>query len=131
MVGDKVSLMTGGRPDNPVLLLPKADWEQFQKNPPAQTMARINGGPQAEWLNAIKGDGPMPLSNFEYASRLTEMALVGVLAQRVNEKIVYDAANMKVTDRPEYDRFLKEPAREGWRYGENLDVKVRVSNKKG
>ena len=120
MVGDKVSLMTGGRPDNPKLLLPPEEWTQFSKNMPAETIPRIAGGPQAEWLAAIKGDGPMPGSNFDYSARLTEMALVGVLSQRINARIDYDAENMKVTGHPEYDALIKEPAREGWKYGENL-----------
>ena len=48
------------------------------------------------------------------------MALVGVLAQRFNTKINYDAKNMKVIDRPDLDLYIKEPTREGWSFGENL-----------
>lgn len=120
MVGDKVSLMTGGRPNDPKLLLPEAEWQHFTKNLPAETIPRIEGGPQAEWLRAIKGDGPMPGSNFEYSARLTEMASLGVLSQRFNTRIEYDAPNMKVTNHPDFDSFIKEPVREGWAYGEDL-----------
>jgi hypothetical protein len=62
----------------------------------------------------------MPGSNFNYATGLTEMALIGVLAQRFNIRIEYDATNMKVTNHPELDQFIKEPVREGWEYGEEL-----------
>jgi hypothetical protein len=48
------------------------------------------------------------------------MALVGVLAQRFAAKIEYDAKNMKITNRPDIDAYTKEPAREGWSYGESL-----------
>jgi len=51
---------------------------------------------------------------------LTEMALVGVLAQRFAAKIEYDADNMKITNRPDIDFYIKESTREGWSYGENL-----------
>jgi predicted dehydrogenase len=119
MVGDKVSLMTGGRPNDPKLLLPEAEWQNFTKNMPAETIPRIEGGPQEEWLAAIKG-GPMPGSNFEYSARLTEMASLGVLSQRFNTRIEYDSANMKVTNHPDFDVFIKEPVRKGWEYGENL-----------
>ena len=48
------------------------------------------------------------------------MSLTGVLAQRFNTRIEYDAANMKVTNHPELDVYIKEPAREGFSYGENI-----------
>ena len=38
-------------------------------------------GPFREWLRAIKGTGPEPGSHFGYASKLTEISLLGVLAQ--------------------------------------------------
>jgi predicted dehydrogenase len=121
MVGDKVSLMTGGRPNNPKLLLPEEEWKAFTDNKPAETIPRVEEeAPQAEWLAAIKGDGPMPGSNFEYSARLTEMASIGVMAQRFNTRIEYDAENMKVTNHPEFDVYIKEPVRQGWEYGEDL-----------
>jgi len=120
MVGDKVSLMTGGRPNEPKLLLPEEDWKSFMENKPAETIPRVEGGPRAEWMAAIKGTGPMPGSVFEYSARLTEMSLIGVLAQRLNTRIEYDAENMKVTNHPGYDIYIKEPVRKGWEYGEEL-----------
>ncbi len=121
MVGDKVSLMTGGRPNNPKLLLPEEEWKAFTDNMPAETIPRVEEeAPQAEWLAAIKGEGPVPGSNFEYSARLTEMASIGVMAQRFNTRIEYDAENMKVTNHPEFDIYIKEPVRQGWEYGEGL-----------
>jgi len=120
MVGDKVSLMTGGRPNDPKLLLPEAEWQHFTKNLPPETIPRVEGGPMAEWLRAIKGDGPIPGSNFEYSARLTEMAALGVLSQRFNTRIEYDAVNMKVTNHPDFDVYIKEPVRKGWEYGDDL-----------
>jgi predicted dehydrogenase len=120
MVGDKVSLMTGGRPNDPKLLIPEDEWKQFTTNMPAETIPRVEGGPRAEWLAAIKGKGPIPGSNFEYSTRLTEMASIGVMAQRFNTRIEYDAENMKITNHPDFDIYIKEPARKGWEYGEDL-----------
>ena len=62
----------------------------------------------------------LPPPNFDYSADLTEMALVGVLAQRFATKINYDAENMKVTNRSDLDIYIKEPTREGWSFGENL-----------
>ncbi|MGE5424917.1 MAG: hypothetical protein ACM3N9_06115, partial [Syntrophothermus sp.] len=113
-------LMTGGRPNNPVILLPGQEWTGFQKNLPAQTIPRVfEENPQREWAEAIKNN-TLPGSNFDYSARLVEMSLTGVLAQRFNTRIEYDAAKMKVRNHPELDVYIKEPARKGWEYGENL-----------
>ena len=120
MVGSKKSLITGGRPNEPRLLVSEDEWEAFQKNAPAQTIPRVEEeDPQGEWIRAIKGTGPMCLSTFDYAADLTEMALVGVMAQRFHTTVEYDAENMKVTNH-DFDQYIKEPVREGWRYGEDL-----------
>jgi len=114
MVGSKKSLMTAARPENERLLVSEEEWKAFSENPPAPTIPRIGTGPQLEWINAIKGTGPMPGSNFNYASDLTEMVLLGALAQKTNSSIEYDAKNMKITNHPDFDQYLKEPARKGW-----------------
>lgn len=121
MVGSKKSLGTGGRPNNPRLMVPDEEWLEFTKAIPKKTIPRVaEEDPQGEFCNAIKGTGPMPGSQFEYGARLTEMSLVGVMAQRFNTTIEYDAENMKVTNHPDFDQYIKEPVREGWSYGEDL-----------
>jgi hypothetical protein len=94
--------------------------EQLQDNPPAETISRIEGGPFREWLRAIKGTGPEPGSNFSYSARLTEIILLGVLAQRFNTRIEWDAKNTRITNHPELNTFIKEPVRKGFDYGESL-----------
>lgn len=118
MVGSKCTLMTGSRPDSPRLLLPESEWEAFRRNPPAKTIPRIQGGPFQEWIRAIKGEGPAPGSNFDYAAELTEVALLGVLAQRTNRDIEWDAPAMRVTNVRGLEPLVREPARRGWRYGD-------------
>ena len=121
MVGDKKSLATGGRPNHPKLLVPDDEWLAFTKAIPKKTIPRVGEeDPQGEWINAIKGDGPMPGSNFDYSTGLTEMALIGVMAQRFNTTVEYDSENMKVTNHPELNAFIKEPVRKGWSYGEDI-----------
>ncbi|MCF6332217.1 MAG: Gfo/Idh/MocA family oxidoreductase [Draconibacterium sp.] len=121
MVGGKQNIITGGRPNDAQLMMPKNEWDNWVANEmPDPTIPRIDGGPQKEFLDAIKGDGAMPGSNFDYATRLTEMALIGVLAQRFNTRIEYDAKNMKVSNHPELDSYIKEPVRKGWEYGEEV-----------
>jgi len=121
MVGDKKSLGTGGRPNKPRLMGSDEEWLEFSKSIPKKTIARVDEeNPQAEFIKAIKGEGAKPGSSFDYSARLTEMASVGVMAQRFDTRIEYDAKNMKVTNHPEFDQYIKEPVREGWLYGEDL-----------
>lgn len=118
MIGSKNTLMTGARPDSP-RLLPDALWEEFKLNLPAKTIPRIKGGPFQEWIRAIKQEGPLPGSQFDYSARLTEMSLVGVLAQRTNRDLAWDAAKMRVTNHADIDfeRLVRQPARRGWDVG--------------
>jgi len=120
MVGDKNTLITGGRPNNPRLLMSDSDWTDFNKNAPEKTIPRIKDEtPVEEWVNAIKND-TLPLSNFEYSAGLTEMALLGCLAQRFNADLEYNADKMKITNREDVNAFLKPPVRKGWSYGEQF-----------
>jgi predicted dehydrogenase len=119
MVGDKNTLMTGPRPDSPELLN-DAVWQDFKRSLPPKTIPRIKGGPFVEWLHAIKGEGPMPGSNFDYSARLTEMALVGVMAQRTRSDIEWDAVAMRVTNHSDFERYVREPARRGWNVGDEV-----------
>jgi len=120
MIGDKKTLITGGRPNDARLLVPEEEMKEFLKNAPAQTIPRIGEEqPVEEWIDAIKNN-TLPGSNFDYSASLVEMAQVGVLAQRFGGTINYDAENMKAVGRPELDAYIREPMRKGWVYGENL-----------
>ena len=54
MVGEKASLITGGRPANPKLLIPDAEWDHFTKNLPKETIPRVEGGPVVSGLRQLK-----------------------------------------------------------------------------
>jgi predicted dehydrogenase len=121
MEGTKETLYHAGmRPESPQIkpnerfMELKSELAGIEKLPP------VGDGPIEEWLAAIKGDGPTPGSNFEYAAPLTEVVLLGALAQRTGRAIEWDHEAMKVRGQPELDVLLKEPVREGWAYGEDL-----------
>jgi predicted dehydrogenase len=107
--GEKGSILMphGGEPK----LLPEELEEAYRR--PGKTIPRSNGGHWTEFLRACKG-GPAPMSSFGYAGALTEMVLLGCLAQRMNRRIEWDGANMKVTNRPEADQYLRREYRKGW-----------------
>ena len=120
MIGDKNTLITGGRPDKPKLILSDKDWKEFESNPPKKYIPRVGENkPVDEWIDCIKND-KLPEANFNYSADLTEMAIVGSLAQRFVTKIDYDSKNMKITNNSIVDSYIKEPVRDGWSYGDRL-----------
>ena len=88
----------------------------FEKEVP-QTIPRpkegFDAGHYAEWIAACKG-GPPALSNFDYAGPMTEALLLGNVAMRVGQKLEWDAANLKVTNVAEANRFISKEYRKGW-----------------
>ncbi|WCJ59265.1 Gfo/Idh/MocA family oxidoreductase [Fontisphaera persica] len=84
---------------------------QAYKRPPKK-IKRVKGH-HRDWLDACKGGEPAS-ANFEYGAKLTEVVLLGTVALRTRKKIYWDAANMKATNAPEADRFLKGTYRKGW-----------------
>jgi predicted dehydrogenase len=101
-------------------ILPAELRTELQAKPPAEIIPRVTGGPFREWMNAIKKIGPEPGSNFTYSAKLTEIILLGVLAQRFNTRIEWDAKAGRITNHPELNAFVKEPVRAGWECGEDL-----------
>ena len=65
------------------------------------------------WVNACKGIGKAT-TPFEYAAKLTEVMLLGVVALKAGEKIHYDGANMKITNSKNFNDLLKREYRRGW-----------------
>ena len=109
-VGDKGILLNDGGERIP-RLYPESLGTSFK--PPKPTIPRSNGHFR-DWIDAIKG-GPAASANFDYAARLTEITLLGVLSLRMGgKKIYWDAEQMKATGLPEADEYIREPVRKGW-----------------
>ncbi|MBI5386095.1 MAG: Gfo/Idh/MocA family oxidoreductase [Verrucomicrobia bacterium] len=79
---------------------------------PPKTIPRSKGH-HRDWLDACKGGAPAS-SHFDYAARLTEMLLQGVLSLRTGKRINWDAANMKARNLPAADAIIKESYRKEW-----------------
>ncbi len=109
-VGEKGVMITGGNSPVPQVF-PKQLDESFKM--PEATISATNGHHQ-DWVDAIKG-GAAASSNFEYATRLTEITLLGVLSLRLGgQKIYWDSDNLEAKGLPEANRFIREAVREGW-----------------
>lgn len=117
--GDKAVGFTDERSNNPKLVN-QEEMKAFKKKGfPAEKYARVEGGPFAEWVRAVKGDGPEPGGNFDYASPFTVMMLLGVLATKVGGRIEWDPKK-GITNRPELNQYINPTPRSGWDYGTDL-----------
>lgn len=113
VVGDKGILMHDSYGNNPQLF-PESLREAAAKVP--QTYARVPGELHAmDWANAIRSRGKAT-ADFEYASRLTENMLLGIVALRTGQgvQIKYDGATGRITNRPEANQYLTREYRRGW-----------------
>jgi len=86
------------------------------KEPP-KSLPRVlkgQGGHAQDWVRACK-DGKPASSNFSYGGALTEMALLGVMAMQLkDQRLFWDAKNMKVKNVAEADCIIKPEFRKGW-----------------
>ena len=111
-VGEKGILYTGtygGR----MHILPMERMNQIKQ--PPRTLLRSKNV-MADFLNAAREGKKQTAASFDYGARLTEFTLLGNLAQYagVGKKVEWDGPNMKVTNIPELNQWVKRPYREGW-----------------
>ena len=81
-------------------------------NLPAKTLPRTKGH-YIEWIEACKGGAPANC-NFEFAAPLTEIALLGVIAQRTGKFLLWDAEGMRFRNDAGAAGLLKPEYRQGW-----------------
>lgn len=110
LVGEKGKIL-GSRP------LPLAKFKDYQ-GPPKKLERSI--GHYKEWIEACKGGKPAG-SNFDWAGPLAEAVLLGNVALRHSlrqeltlEKLNWDAANLRITNLEEANKFLRREYRAGW-----------------
>jgi hypothetical protein len=66
-----------------------------------------------EWISACKGQGST-YSGFEVAAFLTEINLLGCVAMRSGERLVWDGPNMRAKNTNKAAQFVKREYRQGW-----------------
>ena len=115
VIGTKGTLFTrtwhGGQSEQDMfVVLPRKQFAGL--TPPTPTLPRT-ASHHHEWVEACLGQGSA-LSNFGYASVLTEALLVGNLALRTGKAIEWDSARMRAVNCPEADPFIRPDLRSGW-----------------
>lgn len=80
---------------------------------PPKTLPRVVGSHEQDWVRACK-TGTKAGADFSYSGPLTETCLLGNIAKRMDARILWDAANLKVTNLPEANRYVRTEYRKGW-----------------
>jgi Oxidoreductase family, NAD-binding Rossmann fold/Oxidoreductase family, C-terminal alpha/beta domain len=81
------------------------------KNIP-ETLPRSHGHLK-EWVNACTG-GPATFSSFEIGGHLTEIALSGVLALKLQKPIDWNGEKMRAENAPDAKKFIEPNYRKHW-----------------
>jgi predicted dehydrogenase len=111
LIGSKGKLLYDTYGYNP-RVLPTSLHQSFGR--PPEKLPRIpNEAHEMNWVDAAKGKAQASCP-FEYAARLTEVMLLGVVALHAGKKITYDAENMRVTNVLAANDYLKREYRQGW-----------------
>ena len=111
-VGEKGVIFTGTYGDK-MHIVP---WQKMKEAPvPPRTLPRPKGV-FIDFLDAVRAGKTETAVSFDYGTRLTEFALLGNLAMHAGagKKVMWDGPNMKVTNLPELNAWVKRPYREGW-----------------
>jgi predicted dehydrogenase len=111
-VGEKGKLMCETYSESP-RLIPASRMAAYKR--PKKTIPRIaNNSHEGNWIDGITGK-LKPCSNFDYSGPFTETVLLGNIGMRfADQKLLWDGPNMKVTNVPEANEFVKHHYRAGW-----------------
>ena len=111
-VGDKGTMVVEGWGGESPRLIPEGKMKAYKR--PPKTLPR-SVGHHLEWLEACKGKGTTR-SNFpDFAGPLTEAVLLGTISVRLGgKKLLWDSANLRVTNSEEANKLLHYHYRSGW-----------------
>jgi hypothetical protein len=102
-VGDKGKILAGFLGEKPRIL----SGENKGPLPSAKQ-------PNVDWVTAFKGGEPTS-GNFLLAGPISEAFNLGAISLRLGGKrLLWDAANMKITNLPEAEKLLTREYRKGW-----------------
>ena len=111
MYGEKGTIWCdtyGGSPR----IVPEEKMKEMRSSLPPKTIPN-SPGVYKEWIEACKGGKPAG-SNFDVSGPLTETVLLGNVALRARRKIEWDSKNLKVTNVPEANQYIRREYRKGW-----------------
>jgi len=94
------------------ILMLKGDMTHYS-SPKPDDLIPPSPGHHEEWIIGCKTGKPT-LCNFDYSGALIEHNLLALVAYRVGKKLEWDSKNLKATNCPEADQYIRKTYREGW-----------------
>jgi len=94
------------------ILMPKGDMTHYA-SPKGDDLIPPSPGHHNEWIIGCKTGKPT-LCNFDYAGALIEANMLALVAYRVGQKLEWDSKNLKATNCPEADKYIRRTYRDGW-----------------
>ena len=111
--GDKGVIMYGSHGAGGMRIIPESAMDAYKKPPQTIPRAPFNDH-YRDFMQAVR-DGGRAGSDFAYGGPLTEIALVGAIAQLFpGQELKWDAANMRFSNNAEATKLLTPKFREGW-----------------
>jgi hypothetical protein len=114
-VGDKGKILAGFRVENPRLIPERRmaayaapDAAARRQREPNELAPGIK-----QWIAACRGGKPSP-GNFLNAAPITEAVNLYAVALRSRQRLVYDAAQMKISNVADANKYLAREYRSGW-----------------
>ena len=108
-IGTKGIMATVERGEG-VHLLPAERWRDYTL--PPQLLTR-SPGHMLDWVRACKGGDPS-CSDFGITAPYAEWLALAALAFRVSGKLEWDSRNLRFTNSPEANKYVKPVFRKGW-----------------
>ena len=71
-------------------------------------------GHYVEWIQACKGGAPAGSNFVDHAAHLAEVVLLGNIAIRTKQKLLWDAPNLRFTNSEAANQLIHPPYRAGW-----------------
>jgi hypothetical protein len=81
--------------------------------PGMKEIADPHGSFFGQWINACKGDLKTSC-DFDYAGRMIETLMLGLVAHRAGSELEYDSSEGRVTNNAAANDYLRKEYREGW-----------------
>jgi predicted dehydrogenase len=112
IIGSRGKIYTASDYGDNIQLLPSPDIRDYRLPSPAMPRSP---GHHAEWIRACKG-GPPAMSNFvDHSGQLTETVLLGNVAIRVGQRIVWDSAKLQANVAAAA-QYIRREYRKGWEW---------------
>ncbi len=109
-IGDRGTILCGFMGRGPKLI-PEAKMAGYKR--PPKSLPRSPGNLR-EWLDACKGGKTKPGANFEFSSVVTETLLLGNVALRMGQRLIWDDSNLKAVNLASAGQFIRPSRRPGW-----------------